>query len=144
MKTLILYNSNIKSDFLNINSVVNDILSKLIVICCKEEESFLYDTKIILNELITNAIIHGNKCNNNKNVKIMAEILNEKYVFFSIRDEGEGFCYEKVAINKEIDISDFSCLSESGRGMHIVRCLCDKVKFNKKGNKIIAIKRIST
>jgi len=143
LKTLKLYNSKIKSDFLNISLVVDVIIGKLIVLCCNEEESFLYDTKLILNELITNAIMHGNKCNEEKDVKIMVAILNEKYVFLSIRDEGEGFCYEKVAIKKEMDLSDCGCLSENGRGMQIVRCLCDRVKFNKKGNKIVVIKRIT-
>jgi len=33
-------------------------------------------------------------------------------------------------------------MSESGRGIMIVKSLCDKVKVNRKGNKIIILKSI--
>jgi serine/threonine-protein kinase RsbW len=108
-------------------------------------DNVIFDVKVILNELFQNAIKHGNKGDNSKFVKVKAEIVNNS-VFFIIEDEGEGYNYNYNCINGKCvetdDVTSFMSLKESGRGMLIVKSLCEKVTFNKKGNKVIVLKKL--
>jgi serine/threonine-protein kinase RsbW len=98
---------------------------------------------VILNELILNAIKHGNRNELSKKVKISVSILKRGYILFLIEDEGEGYDYNcKLKKNVIVELEDCYELKETGRGIHIVSNLCDKIKYNKKGNKVIALKKI--
>lgn len=107
-------------------------------------EITLFELKVILNELIVNAIKHGNLQDPNKYVKIYAEICHENYALLTIEDEGEGYDSECFA-------SDFICpssigktcnLEESGRGLILAKNLCNGLCCNKKGNTIFIVKKL--
>jgi len=109
-------------------------------------ECDLFEVKVILNELILNAIKHGNKEDDKKFIKICAGLKNQRDLFIVIEDSGEGYDYNDVlaipvCTGSEQEICD---LKETGRGLLIVKNLCDKIKFNKKGNKVIVVKSIGT
>jgi serine/threonine-protein kinase RsbW len=137
-----LYSTTITSDISNIGSVVKDVLSSVNGLCHSNEEAFMYDLKVILNELILNAIKHGNKEDSSKSIKISVALMETKYLLLQVEDEGGGYDYS-CNNTVEIDCTDIDSLLESGRGMTIVKCLCDKVKLNKKGNKILILKKLS-
>jgi serine/threonine-protein kinase RsbW len=102
-----------------------------------------FELKVILNELIINAIKHGNNSDVSKKVKTSITISKSGFVFIIIEDEGEGYDYKCRVRNKDIAVNeDFCDLKETGRGIVIVSNLCDKIKFNKKGNKVIVMKRL--
>ena len=72
-------------------------------------------------------------------------ITENGYAFFIIEDEGEGFDF-KSFIEKDFEIEDtvdIKHLKESGRGVLIVKKLCDKLKFNEKGNKAVVLKKLN-
>lgn len=143
MKTKRFYNIKIASDVGNIGSVVNDIINRINELC-GVDDSFVYDTKVILNELIINAIKHGNNCINEKSVKVSAAVINGRYLLFSIQDEGEGYYRDtSISYSEPDDFSNCCSLLESGRGIIIVKCLCDKLKYNKRGNRVLVLKRIN-
>jgi serine/threonine-protein kinase RsbW len=131
-----------KSD---IRILVNDIVKFL---CdCNEciNESILFDIRVVLNELIINAVTHGNKESEDKCVKVKIGITENDYAFFVIEDEGEGFDF-KSFVEEDFEIEDtvnFMQLKESGRGVLIVKKLCDKLKFNDKGNKAVVLKKLN-
>ncbi len=135
------YSSEISSDIGNMGKVVEDILNYLKDLSCIHEECFIFDSKVILNELILNAIKHGNKEDRNKTVKITAALIKNRYLLLQVEDEGDGYNYNPDS-NKDLRCWDDGFLPENGRGMTIVRCLCDRLKFNKNGNKIAVLKRI--
>lgn len=138
-----LYRARITSSIYNINNVVTDILDKLKDRGQSFEDCIIFDSRVILNELISNAIKHGNKENINKSVKISTALIDKKYLLVEVEDEGDGFYYNCASRrNEDFQCEDDRLLMESGRGLVIVRCLCDKIKFNKKGNKIIVLKRL--
>jgi serine/threonine-protein kinase RsbW len=99
----------------------------------------LFEIKVVLDELLQNAIIHGNNKDSSKQVKIRTGI-NNSHVYFIVEDEGEGF--ESNCIGQSESILDICDLKESGRGILIVKSLCDSVKFNSRGNKIVVLKRL--
>jgi len=101
----------------------------------------VFDLRVILNEVLINAIMHGNHEDASKNVKIDAGITENGDVFLIIEDEGAGYDYSEICSRNE-SLSEADYMNESGRGMMIIKGLCDRVKVNKKGNKIVIVKKI--
>ena len=146
MKTKRFYNAKFASEIENIGSVINEILCRLNSLD-GINDAFVFETKVILNELIVNAIKHGNNCISNKSVKVSVSLIRDQYLLFAIQDEGEGCPHnyivsDTVSDGRPDDINNCFSLLESGRGIVIVKCLCDKLKFNKKGNRVLVLKRI--
>jgi len=102
-----------------------------------------FDVKIILNELLQNAIEHGNLLNCNKRVYMDVCIREKDILSITIRDQGQGFDVHKIlnVENNHID-DDIMELPECGRGLLIVRSLCDDISFNHRGNCIKVKKRL--
>ncbi|WHH56862.1 ATP-binding protein [Petroclostridium sp. X23] len=105
-----------------------------------------FETKVILNELLVNAVVHGNKQDSEKKVYIKAGVCKENKIYIIVEDEGDGLIKSAKSCGKEILDYDAEvelfCLNESGRGLIITSSLCDCFKRNKKGNKIVVVKKI--
>ena len=84
-----------------------------------------------LNEIAINAIIHGNKLDENKRVFINAEV-EPKRVIWSIADEGEGFDYDHLPDPTAAENLE----NLTGRGVFIVKQLADQCVFNASGNEV--------
>ena len=139
MKVLKLCDLIIASELCNIRNSINNIVDFIIECHGLLREDALFEIKVVLDELIQNAIIHGNKLDSSKQIKIRIGISNS-YVYFIIEDEGEGF--KSNCIGQSESFLDICDLKESGRGILIVKSLCDSVKYNSKGNKIVVLKRL--
>ncbi|HKY04752.1 MAG TPA: ATP-binding protein [Blastocatellia bacterium] len=91
---------------------------------------------IALDEAIVNAIKHGNKCDPDRAVQIVAEFSRDG-VRFTITDEGQGFSKDEVP-----DPTDPCRLLEpSGRGLLLINHIMDEVRHNNRGNEIQMYKR---
>lgn len=88
------------------------------------KEDKLYFLKLSLHELVTNAIIHGNRCEIQKKVTITLTIEPER-ILFSISDEGNGFTRELY----ERSITSHSSSAVGGRGLRLVSETMDEVSF---------------
>ena len=84
-----------------------------------------------LNEVVINAIIHGNKSDPAKKVIINAEV-DSKRAIWTITDEGEGFDY----VHLPDPTSDENLEKLTGRGVFIVKHLADQCVFNARGNEV--------
>jgi len=129
--------ANLRKD---INNMINDLSS-----CCKAfNESTLFELKVVLNELILNAVYHGNKCDITKKVKVTTGISDNTNIFIVIEDEGCG--YDLSEWRKNFSTQDnLVCIDEmkeNGRGLDIVEKLCDIIRFNEKGNKVVVYKKL--
>lgn len=89
-----------------------------------------FNLVLILKEILTNAIEHGNKLDESKNVFIRITPL-EKNICITIRDEGTGFNIADTFAKQKKDL-----FSERGRGLVIIYEYADKVEFNESGNEI--------
>ncbi len=86
---------------------------------------------VAVTEAVKNAIVHGNKLNQNKDVTISFES-NAKYITVTIVDLGDGFDFLKIpdpTLPENIE-------KEEGRGIFLMNCLADEVVFNDKGNEV--------
>ena len=128
------------NDPVNVSEIVTLILDYITLGNCVCED-VKFEIRVILNELIVNALQHGNKCKEDKRTYVTFKII-DNYLYVSVMDEGSGFNHTKTALlNKDLDcINDLYC--DHGRGLVIVRQLCDKMKFNKCGNKVSIIKNL--
>jgi len=76
-------------------------------------------------EAVTNAIIHANKSNREKLVKISASKENNQLIV-CIKDEGRGFDPSAIPDPTEPE----NLLKDSGRGLYLMRIYMDELKFN--------------
>jgi serine/threonine-protein kinase RsbW len=83
---------------------------------------------VTLTEAVNNAIIHGNKNDDRKQVKVqcIAQSGGHKFV---VQDEGSGFDVKQVPD----PTSDERLECCGGRGVFIMSQLCDKIAFKNKG-----------
>lgn len=126
-----IYHRSICSDLEDIKIIMGEIIRELGKII--NDEDLLFDIRLILNELVVNSAIHGNKCNRDKLINLFLEIKGN-ILRIKVMDEGQGIDYDIKSYNPK----DLKCC---GRGLVIVSGLSDKCHIEK--NKIEVVKYIS-
>jgi anti-sigma regulatory factor (Ser/Thr protein kinase) len=86
--------------------------------------------RLALDELLENALSHGNKHDESKRIGVPISVAPE-CIDISVRDDGPGFHPETVE-----DPTRTNCLFKaSGRGLHLIRNIGD-VTWNDTGNEV--------
>lgn len=90
---------------------------------------------MVMDEALSNAIIHGNK--NREDLKVHIRIyISFHRIIIQVEDQGEGFVPES-----ETDPTDHENVYKgSGRGLYLIRELMDEVEFKKDG-RVIEMKK---
>lgn len=99
-----------------------------------EDETRLENVAICLEELLSNAFIHGNRKDKDKRIKVRMAFDAKKFVL-SVKDEGDGFDGENY-LGK---IREEQPSIPEKRGLFIVDLLMDELRFSKKGNEVTAV-----
>lgn len=86
---------------------------------------------VAVTESVNNAIVHGNSNDKNKNVSIALDA-DDDAITFTIEDEGPGFDYE----NLPDPTAPENIEKPGGRGIFLMKNLCDEVNFLDNGNKV--------
>ena len=86
---------------------------------------------IAVTESVNNAIIHGNKKEKNKSVNLRLNF-EESTIKFLISDEGIGFDYKNLPDPTSPENLD----KPGGRGIFLMKNLCDEVSFSENGNTV--------
>lgn len=84
---------------------------------------------ITVTEAVNNAIVHGNKCNRNKKVRLTTKLNNPYSISFFIKDDGEGFDVSKI---KDPTLME-NIFSENGRGVFVMKHLSDELIYHENG-----------
>lgn len=117
----------IKSDISELKKVENflfDILNEFDL-----AQKYFNKIYLCVSEAVVNSIKHGNKNDQNKTVSIGINCdVNEINIL--IEDEGDGFDIKKI----EDPTLKSNLKNESGRGIFIIKNMCDKLEYNEKGN----------
>jgi sigma-B regulation protein RsbU (phosphoserine phosphatase) len=115
------------TDVLQIRYVINSVLETLQGF---EGLSDPVTLRLCLEELLHNAMEHGNRCDVSKKVYITVKAEPQRATI-RVRDEGEGFDFERLmeSSHEESDV-----LSERGRGLLIVKHYADEISYNREGN----------
>lgn len=125
MGTLIKLKSSLDS-LMKIEKLVDDLAEQI------EFNSDVYANILVgLSEAVKNAIIHGNKLDEETEVLIQYDITKNN-ISFNITDKGEGFNYHAIpdpTLPENIE-------NEDGRGIYLMNALADEVIYNDKGNEV--------
>ena len=97
----------------------------------KIKESVYGNVLVSVTEAVNNAIVHGNKEDKEKKVKIKLKE-NKKSVRFVVEDEGGGFDHKNLPDPTSPENID----KIKGRGIFLIKNLADKAKF-KDGGRVV-------
>lgn len=103
---------------------LDDYLHKIVTEAGLAEEKF-NSLSLSFSEAMSNSIVHGNKKDPNKKVKITIKI-NESSITIIIKDEGKGFDLISVPDPTKPE----NILKDNGRGIHIMRSFLDDLYYN--------------
>ncbi len=98
-------------------------------------ENAAFAIKLALEEAITNAFRHGNKCDPAKHIIVRYRVTREA-VEIEVSDEGEGFCPDDVPDPTQPGFID----RPHGRGIMLMRAYLDEVEFGGSGNCVRMVK----
>jgi len=118
-----------------IRKVSSRILASLVPYAV--DEGKVFDIKLCIEEAVRNAIVHGNRSDRRKAVKV-AYWVQDGSLSIEIEDEGPGFDHSKVAD----PTSGPHILKNSGRGVYLIKRLMDKVEYSGNGNRITMVKKL--
>jgi len=82
-------------------------------------------------EAVNNAIVHGNKGNEEKRV-FVSFLSNGSSFTVSVRDEGEGYDYSQLPDPTAPENIE----KLSGRGVFLMKKLADGIEFNEEGKEV--------
>jgi len=112
----------IKSNTSAIPLVIERILNQIQIKNRNTDNEYIFGIKITLNELLTNSVIHGNDCDENKKVTINV-ISNKQCITFKITDQGKPF-------NGNYGEQKVDILKENNRGIMICKHYCTNLKYD--------------
>jgi len=123
MKKELIIESRIES-LSNVENLIDEISIELSLV------ADLYGNILISAiEAVTNAIVHGNKLDSTKNVKIMLTYTTP-YLNIRIEDDGIGFNFQDIPDPTKPDNVE----KPDGRGVFLMKHLADEVTFDKGGS----------
>ena len=93
----------------------------------------LNNLNLAVSEALSNAMVHGNKLDPNKDVTVTLNIYDDRITLI-IKDCGSGFDLEKIPNPTATE----NLLKDSGRGIYIMKTFIDKVsyKFSPEGTEV--------
>ncbi|MCX5894796.1 MAG: response regulator [Proteobacteria bacterium] len=103
-----------------------------------EDDDLLSNISVCVDELLCNALIHGNDLDEIKKISVKLAFDPEKCTV-SIEDEGKGFNHKKVLQG----LAEEQYVPPTKRGLFIVKYLMDELVFNEKGNKVTLVKYLN-
>jgi serine/threonine-protein kinase RsbW len=110
------------------------LVEKMIDEVCEEfkvNQDHYGNILIALTEAVNNAILHGNKQDPSKKIKLCFES-QQQDLLFMIEDEGDGFDFQHLP-----DPTDPANIEKpNGRGVFLMRNLADEVSFSQDGRRV--------
>jgi serine/threonine-protein kinase RsbW len=92
---------------------------------------------LAVSEAVTNGIIHGNKQDPKKKVKVVCEC-EERSVVIHVSDQGSGHDFNSLPN----PLAKKNLLNENGRGIFLIRTLMDNVRFFRSDHGLEVVMRL--
>jgi serine/threonine-protein kinase RsbW len=113
---------------------ISPVVDKLMIVInesdCAPQESC--DVETALREALANAVIHGNRQNPDKKVRICCACQPGRGLLIIVKDEGDGF--DPATISSPL--LGENIYSEHGRGIFLINRMMDTVEFRRSGTEI--------
>jgi len=128
---------NIGSSVNNLRSVEGKVDEIMIKLGIEKEE---YGRIMVATmEAVNNAIVHGNQYDSEKEVNLSFEYIKKDFIV-KVKDQGMGFNPECVPD----PTSPENIENLRGRGVFLMKNLCDDIGFNDEGNEVVMKFKIDT
>jgi serine/threonine-protein kinase RsbW len=88
-----------------------------------------FAVELLARECVNNAVIHGNRNDADKSIQVSLR-LGRKWIRLEVSDEGPGFDWRTKQQNR------MDTAASSGRGLHLYAMYAERVRFNRRGNRI--------
>ena len=95
-----------------------------------------FAVKLALEESLNNAIKHGNRLEPEKPIQVSFDV-DDAQVVIVVVDQGRGFDRSRLPNCT----ADENLEKPTGRGIMLMRCYMDEVRFNERGNEVTLVKR---
>lgn len=118
------------NDLTQVAELLAKIEQSIAMLALREEKKM--DIRLCVSEAVNNALLHGNKLDQEKKVTVVWQISSTELTI-TVADEGDGVPEEKRC-PKEID--PMVMLLESGKGLYLIGQLATEVSYNQCGNQI--------
>jgi anti-anti-sigma factor len=92
--------------------------------------------ELCFDEAITNAMVHGNKLDGGRKLRIVVCADHERWGVI-VEDQGDGFSAADVPDPNDLE----SALRESGRGIQLMDGYLDELTYARKGNCVLMVRR---
>ncbi len=116
------------------SKVVEPVIAKLSAQgYCKQDQ---FAIRLGLEEALSNAYKHGNKCDPKKTISVKWLIDKDKTIIW-VKDCGNGFDPQAVPDPRE----NGNIEKPSGRGLLLIRAYMSEVSFNEQGNEVKMVKK---
>jgi len=120
----------ILSEVAAISPVVDKLMRLIKESTCAPGQEFAVETA--LRAALANAILHGNRQDLRKKVRICCACQAGRGILIVVRDEGKGFHPARVPN----PLMGRNIYSEHGRGIYLINLLMDEVRFERGGTEI--------
>lgn len=123
----ILYDRRLESTLASVDA--SEEIAKALAAQLGFDEEETYHIGYAVREAVVNAVVHGNLYSANKRVRLLVERV-ASWMQVTVEDEGQGFEEGKQAD----PLADENLLSQSGRGILIIRAFMDEVSIGRAGS----------
>jgi len=124
------------SDLRSIEHAVDYVMSACGT-CTSHARRLRLNFRVGLTEALANAMMYGNRHDPSKRVKVEVTFAGGR-IQARVTDQGVGFDPETVPDPTSPD----NLLKPGGRGLFLMRELCDEVSFNERGNQVTLVLRL--
>jgi len=138
------YVNKFHADINVMKCTIEDVLAYYDGAFCGMDEETRTHLKVVLSELLINAIKHGVKGNSTRYIKVVAGLISEDVALLVIEDDGDGYDTAPLKRRRRAAPSGnrLDEIDETGRGIQIVKSICDDFMVNEKGNKVVVNKKL--
>ncbi len=113
-----------------ISPVVDKLMRLIKETACAPGEEFAVE--MALREALANAVLHGNRLDRRKKVRVCCACESDQGILIVVKDEGEGFDPMKIPS----PLMGENIHSDHGRGIYLINGLMDEVHFAREGTEI--------
>jgi serine/threonine-protein kinase RsbW len=92
---------------------------------------------LAIREALSNALVHGNRCDPEKTIAICVALKDDGGLFVSVKDSGSGF--DPNALPNPLALENL--LSNHGRGIFLMRQFMDEVEFKFDHGTVVRMRR---
>jgi serine/threonine-protein kinase RsbW len=119
--------NSLPSQVAAISPFVERLMSLIAV--CRAADGTEFDIEAALHEALTNAIVHGNREDPEKQVEVVCRCGADGSVDIAIRDQGQGFDSRTIPDPTAPE----NRMSTHGLGIYLMRVMMDQVWFQDRG-----------